>query len=110
MYGQTRLKPSNVSISNGNIKYPIIKSIFAVNLQLKREREKKELFLATVANVDIWSLKSLHISYDKNLDHMLVKFEQNCIGPNYTKFWAFWQKTSFLKPIFDKALTIGPVA
>ena len=37
----------------GNIKYPIGKSIFAVNLSLKP-------FPATVANADIGSLKSLH--------------------------------------------------
>ena len=36
----------SVSISNGNIKYPIGKSIFAVNLSLK-------LIPATVANVDV---------------------------------------------------------
>ena len=28
--------------------------------------------------------------------HILVKFEQNH-GPNYTKCWAFWQKTGFLQ-------------
>ena len=39
----------NVSISNGNIKYPRGKSIFAVNLPL-------QLFPATVANADIGSL------------------------------------------------------
>ena len=55
-----RLKTSNVSISNGNIKYPIGKSIFAVNLPLK-------LFPATVANADIGSLKSLHTLFDKNV-------------------------------------------
>ena len=48
-----RLETSNVSISNGNIKCPIGKSIFAVNLPLK-------LFRATVANADIGSLKSFH--------------------------------------------------
>ena len=26
-------------------------------------------------------------------------------GPNYTKFWAFWQKSEVSKTIFDKALT-----
>ena len=36
---------SNVSISNGNIKYPIEKIIFAVNLWLK-------LFPATIANAN----------------------------------------------------------
>ena len=65
-----RLWTSNVSISNGNIKYPIGKSIFAVNLPLK-------LFRATVANTDIGSLKSVHIFFKKCLYHMLVKFEQH---------------------------------
>ena len=42
--------------------------------------------------------KSLHTLFDKYLDHMLVKFEQNHMvrtksyDPNFTKFWAFWQK------------------
>ena len=26
-------------------------------------------------------------------------------GPNYTKFWAYWQKTGFFKIPFDKELT-----
>ena len=34
---------------------------------------------ATVANANIGSLKSLHTLFDKYLDHMLVKFEQNCM-------------------------------
>ena len=67
-----KLWTSNVSISKFYIKYPIGKSIFAVNLPLK-------LFPATVANADIGSLKSLHTLFDKYLDHILVKFEQNCI-------------------------------
>ena len=47
-----RLQTFNVSTSNGNIKCPIGKSIFAGNLTLK-------LFRATIANADITSLKSL---------------------------------------------------
>ena len=70
---------SNVSINNGNIKYLSGKSIFAVNLPLK-------LFPATVADADIGSLKSLHTLFDKDWDHMLVKFEQNCMVQTiYTK-------------------------
>ena len=65
-----RLKTSNVSISNGNIKFRVGKSIFAVSLPLK-------LFLATVANTYIGSLKSLHTLFDTYLDHMLVIFEPN---------------------------------
>ena len=49
MYGETL--DFNVSISNGNIKYQIGKSIFGVNLKL---------FPATVANADIRSLKFFH--------------------------------------------------
>ena len=41
-------------VSNGSIKYPIGKSILAVNLPLKP-------FPTTTANADIGSLKSLHI-------------------------------------------------
>ena len=34
-------------------------------------------FYVTIADADIGSLKSLHTLFDKYLDHMLVKFEQN---------------------------------
>ena len=47
MYG--RLKTSNVSVSNDNLKYPIGKPIFAVNLPF-------ELFRATVTNANPESL------------------------------------------------------
>ena len=33
---------------------------------------------------------------------MLVKFEQKLYGPNYTKFWAFWQKKKKKKTGFEK--------
>ena len=51
MFGETYT--SNVSISNGNIKCPIGKSIFVVKLPLK-------LIPATVAIADVESIKSLH--------------------------------------------------
>ena len=35
------------------------------------------IFYVTIADADIGSLKSLHTLFDKYLDHMLVKFEQN---------------------------------
>ena len=84
-----------VSISNGNIKYPIGKLIFAVNLPLK-------LFPASVAIADIGSLKSLHTLFVKYLDHMLVKFEQNCMVQTTRKFELFDKKPSFLKPFLTK--------
>ena len=80
------------------MKYSIGKSIFVVNLPLK-------LFPATVANADIGSLKSLHTLFDKYLDHMLVKFEQNPMVQTTWNFELFDKKPGFLKTIFDKALT-----
>ena len=68
-----RLWTSDVRINNRNIKCPIGKSIFAVNLPLK-------LLCATVANhanTEIGSLKSLHTFLSKCLHHILVKFELN---------------------------------
>ena len=84
MYGETL----DVNISNGNVKYPSGKSIFAVNLPLK-------LFTATVANADIGSQKSLHTLFDTYLDHMLVEFEQNCMVQT-TRNLELYDK----KPIF----------
>ena len=43
-------------------------------------------FIFTIADADIESLKSLHILFGKYLDHMLVKFEQNCIVRNIQSF------------------------
>ena len=37
------------------------------------------VFYVTIADADIISLKSLHTLFDKYLNHMLVKFEQNHI-------------------------------
>ena len=39
-----------------------------------------------IADADIGSLKSLRALFDKYLDHMLVKSEQNPYGPKYTKY------------------------
>ena len=36
-------------------------------------------FMLPVADADIGGLKSLHTLFDKYLDHILVKFEQNCM-------------------------------
>ena len=78
---------STVSISNGNIKCPIEKSIFVVNLKLK-------VFRAIVAYADIGSLSlSIH-SLKKCLFHMLVEFEQNRTVQTTRNF-----------DLFDKALT-----
>ena len=86
---------SNVSISNSNMKYPIGKSSFAVNSPLK-------LFPATVANVDIGSLKSLRTFLGKCLYHMLVKFKQNRMVQTTRNFELF-DKTPVFKIIFDRA-------
>ena len=60
----------SASCSNGNIKYPIGRSIFALNLLLK-------LFPATVANHANWKSKVSPTFLKECLYHMLVKFEQN---------------------------------
>ena len=93
-----RLYTSNVSISNGKIKCPIGKSIFAVNLPLK-------LFRATVANADIGSLKSLHTFLKKCLYHMPVKSERNRMVQTTRNFELFDKKPGFFITIFDKKLT-----
>ena len=53
------IRTFNVSISNGNIKCLIGKSIFALNMPLK-------FFRATIANTDIESLNSLHTFLTKS--------------------------------------------
>ena len=92
-----RLLTFNVHISNGSIKYPIEKSIFAVNLPLK-------LFCAIVANADIGSLKSLHIFLKKRLYHMLVQFEQNRMVQTTRNIELLGKKTIVIT-VFDKELT-----
>ena len=69
-------------------KYPSGKSIFAVNLPL-------QLFLATVANADIGSLKSLYKLFNKYLDYLLVKFEQNCMVQTTRNLEIFDKKLFF---------------
>ena len=53
-------------------------------------------FYVTVADADIGSLKSLHTLFDKYLDHMLVKFEQNRMVQTVQNF----------EPLDNKWLTI----
>ena len=71
---------------------------------VRSENLPLELFRATVANADIESLKSLHTLFDSYLDHMLAKFEPNCIVQNVQKFELFDKKIEFLKTIFDKSV------
>ena len=61
---------------------------------------------ATVAYADIGSLMSLHTLFDKYLEHMLCEIWRKLYGPNYPKFWTFWQQTGFFKTIFDTELTL----
>ena len=83
------------SISNGNIKYPIGKSVFAVNLLL-------HFFPATVANAEIGSLKSLHNSLKMFAPHAIVKFEQNRMVQTTRNFELFDKEPGFLKPFLTK--------
>ena len=49
-------------------------------------------FMLHIADADIGSLKSLHTLFDKYLDHMLVKFEQNRMVQSIQNFELFDQK------------------
>ena len=59
--------------------------------------ETLKLFPATVANAVIGSLKSLHTLFDKYLDHMLVKFEQDCMVQTTRNLELFDKKPGFFK-------------
>ena len=80
---------------NGNVRYPSGKSIFTVNLPL-------ELFSATIANTDIGSQKPLHTLFDKYLDHMLVKFERDCMVQTTRNLELLTENWGFLKPFLTK--------
>ena len=47
-------------------------------------------FIFTIADADIESLKSLHALFDKYLDHMLVKCEQNRVVRTIHNFDFFF--------------------
>ena len=55
-----------------------------------------------ITDADIGSLKSLHTLFDKYVDHMLVKFEQNRTVRTMQNFELFDKKWL---TIFDKGLT-----
>ena len=77
-----------------NIKCPIGKSIFAVDLRLK-------LFRVTIANADIGSLKSLHTLL-KNCWWNLNKIVWSKL---HEILRGFFDKKPFFITIFDKELT-----
>ena len=52
--------------------------------------------------LEVWNLKSLHTLFDRYLDHMLVKFEQNHMVWTIQNFELFDKKRL---TIFDKVLT-----
>ena len=78
-------------------------------------------FYVTIADADIGSLKSLHTLFDKYLDHMLVRFEQNRMVRTIQNFvlfdkkWltifdkvlmSFWKTFLWLKQLFDAKILI----
>ena len=73
-----RLYTSNDSVINGNIKCPIGRSIFGINLPLK-------LFRATVGHADTKTLKFFQtlITY---MDLMLAKFEPSRVVQKVQNF------------------------
>ena len=53
-----------------------------------------------ITNAGIGSLKSLHTLFDTYFDHMLVKFEQNCMVQTTRNFEILDKKRVFLKKQF----------
>ena len=109
-----QLWTSNVTISNSS-KEKFQQQIYCKNWFSNR------LFYVTIADADIVSLKSLHTIFDKYLDHMLVKFEQNRMVwtiQNFELFekmvkhltnkvlMPFWKTFVWLKQLFDAKLLI----
>ena len=79
------------------------------------------MFCIIIADADIGSPKSLHTLFDKYLDHMLVKFERNCMVRNvqnlelFDRMWLtifdnvlmpIWKMFLWLKQVFDAKLLI----
>ena len=60
------------------------------------------IFYVTITDADIGSVKSLHTLFDKYIDHMLVKFEQNRMVRNTQNFELFGEKWL---TIFEQVLT-----
>ena len=55
-------------------------------------------FMVTIANADIESIKSLHTLFDKYLDNMQVKFEQN----RMVRIIYIYKKKKKKKKVFDE--------
>ena len=78
-----KLKPFSVSICNGSTESCNDK--FSAKIDFPT-------FYVTITGTDIGSLKSLHTLFDRYLDHMLVKFEQNRMIRNVQNFKLFGKK------------------
>ena len=68
MYGETFLLPMSALAT-------LSRKMLMANLLQKLIFAR--IFNITIADVDIRNLKSLHTLFDRYLDHILVKFEQN---------------------------------
>ena len=95
-----RIKTSNVSISNSGT------DEFWWQIYCKNWSSDRAFYVITIADADIWSLKSLHTLFDKyvcgpHAGEMWTKL----YGPNHTKFCAFLTKKKKWLTIFDKVLT-----
>ena len=91
MYGETL----DFSISNGNMEE------FWWQIDC-RNWFSDRAFYVTIADIDIGSLKSFYALFGKYLDHILVKFEQNCMVQTVQNFVLFDKKWLI---IFNKVLT-----
>ena len=94
-----RLYTSDVSISNGS------REEYWPQIYCKNWFSDRVSYI-TIADADIGSLKSLHILFDKYLDHMLVKFEQNCMVGTVHNFELFGKSVDAILEAVPVAKTI----
>ena len=78
---------------------PVLVQMSRLEAPMRLERNLRYII---INDADIGSLKSLHTSFDKYLDHMLVTFEQNRMLPTIQNFVLFDKKWLI---IFDNVLT-----
>ena len=62
---------------------------FSLQIYCKNYFFSNRAFYVTITDADIESLNSLHTLFDKYLDHMLVKFEQNRMMSSINNFELF---------------------
>ena len=67
--------------------------LFIIIMEILRLRCSDKVFYVTIADADIESLGlSIHSLINICIMYHTMVCEKKSYNPNYTKFWAFWQK------------------